>query len=1237
MKRIALLATVAALLASGAARGDQPITASQNFQGFHIYHLGDPATAADVSTAPIRVQELSLGSCLLKVAGSLPYHCGVAGTDYQAPLSAADATLVFPTATTVRVRSIGAYSIWGNPNGSTGIATDIGPATVVGQVPTFTGSSITWALPAAAAGAPNTVPYFDGSGTLAEATNAIGYDPANVRIGSRISSGLPQFQLHLLDEAGASDRGIALESDVTSTAGPGFEMFKSRGSYSARTVVANTDYLGRLAFNGFDGTSFVRVAQTGTHLITGSTIATGSVPAEWYVAVNQQGVSDPYSAGNPVPLKAQTFPTSARGFTASVAIGALPGVAISQTSSLVISGKGASGFGHNGRITISNPTVGADQGAQLIMQSDAISNAALTLTAHTATGIEGTDSVVVTSGNSGHSVWLEPANLPVLEVESPVKAGSIFVGSVAIHQPNSPSAGGSISSLKLYTDLDTQFGRVFQTAQNYTGGQGANTYNVENTFGPIQFWTNTGTRALAVAASASGVASTVQGGSLSTSATDGFLYIASGAGSPSGTPTTQTGTVPLYIDRTNNVLDFYSSGAWHSASAGLADPGSNGIVVRTGLNITTAGQLSGPVSTSGTSLATSLNLAGGSVSGALPCGSTPVLTGDITLSGCAATISANTVTNGDLRQSGPLALIGRSANSTGNVADIQATAGGGGVMRESGSAIGFGAITEAIVTNLVSDLAGKQATGNYVTSGTGPVTFAGPGAAATAINFGVGGLSGVLPLVNESAPAGTGIATTFGSAWNTSALTLTNGSVAYWNGTLAEDNARFFWDFTNHRFGIGTNAPTQLLDVRGDAVFGTHATGTSMRLMGVDTFASLSQAMFYPDAGTNAGAALYISPRGTGVGGTRAQLYVFNTDYHADDVNFEAFAVRTSGANPIVVGTQGNGTGVIRPLMLTAGGIDGATNQNQLLLNTDGSVSASSLSGGSDALVYALASGGKFQRVTLGAGIGLTGGVLNPTLGAGAPTTYGGSGQLLTSVTVDGFGNATGATAVTTLPCSNLPTFIGAMTNSGCTASLASTGVTAGTYGGPGSYVTSVQVNAAGQLVANPTVVTSPTTMTFSFFSSGPSLGSNRTDVTTMANGTSVAYSASSGTSPATTIAANAGTSSAAPLYVVPITGSTGQFKAYLEFGNGVGSGTGTVEVEMWDVNGDPGSAGNYTRVANCFVSIGVGNNSGTCGGFISPLAAAGDTIVVEASRTDLNSSLALTSVVLSVTASISQ
>lgn len=50
---------------------------------------------------------------------------------------------------------------------------------------------------------------------------------------------------------------------------------------------------------------------------------------------------------------------------------------------------------------------------------------------------------------------------------------------------------------------------------------------------------------------------------LGTTATDGFTYLPSCAGAPTGTPTAYTGIVPCVIDTTNGKLWSYYGGAWH--------------------------------------------------------------------------------------------------------------------------------------------------------------------------------------------------------------------------------------------------------------------------------------------------------------------------------------------------------------------------------------------------------------------------------------------------------------------------------------------------------------------------------------------------------------------------------------------------------------------------------------------------------------------------------------------------
>lgn len=55
-------------------------------------------------------------------------------------------------------------------------------------------------------------------------------------------------------------------------------------------------------------------------------------------------------------------------------------------------------------------------------------------------------------------------------------------------------------------------------------------------------------------------------GALSTTASDGYLYIPASAGAPTGAPTPYAGRVPLHCDSANNRLYVYIGGAWKSVT-----------------------------------------------------------------------------------------------------------------------------------------------------------------------------------------------------------------------------------------------------------------------------------------------------------------------------------------------------------------------------------------------------------------------------------------------------------------------------------------------------------------------------------------------------------------------------------------------------------------------------------------------------------------------------------------------
>ena len=195
------------------------------------------------------------------------------------------------------------------------------------------------------------------------------------------------------------------------------------------------------------------------------------------------------------------------------------------------------------------------------------------------------------------------------------------------------------------------------------------------------------------------------------------------------------------------------------------------------------------------------------------------LSGEVTTSGTgAATITNNAVTNAKLRDSGALSVIGRSANSSGDPADISASAASDAVLRESGSTLGFGTIATGAITDGAVTYAKMQdvsAASRFLcrgsASGSGDVqecTF-GSGLSLSGTQLtatgggGGGGGSSVFPTRFEfrlGTESGACISTADRTSQSTiylvpclceagSCLAITTGVATLWNGTDAVDFA----------------------------------------------------------------------------------------------------------------------------------------------------------------------------------------------------------------------------------------------------------------------------------------------------------------------------------------------------------------------------------------------------------------------------------------------------------------
>ena len=108
---------------------------------------------------------------------------------------------------------------------------------------------------------------------------------------------------------------------------------------------------------------------------------------------------------------------------------------------------------------------------------------------------------------------------------------------------------------------------TFSVADFYTDGNLNPIFNADaqSNWNPpaTMVWQFRGTEQMRITSAGNIVA----GGSvaLATTATNGFLYVPTCAGTPTGTPTAITGMAPIVVDTTNNKLYFYSGGQWRDA------------------------------------------------------------------------------------------------------------------------------------------------------------------------------------------------------------------------------------------------------------------------------------------------------------------------------------------------------------------------------------------------------------------------------------------------------------------------------------------------------------------------------------------------------------------------------------------------------------------------------------------------------------------------------------------------
>jgi len=234
--------------------------------------------------------------------------------------------------------------------------------------------------------------------------------------------------------------------------------------------------------------------------------------------------------------------------------------------------------------------------------------------------------------------------------------------------------------------------------------------------------------------------------------------------------------------------------------------------------------------------------------------------------------------------------------------------------------------------------------------------------------------------------------------WNTfnnkfTLPSLTSGSVLFSNGTtIAQDNSNLFWDDTNNRLGIGTNAPLLGLDTRGG--FNLYTSLGSHYLTSFSTSSSDSTLLFTRTAQNG----IYRFKLG-GSGGGGLEL---TTDFNTGECKFNAQGggffptIYSNGVERMRIPTTGN---VLLNTTTDAGfklDVNGTARVQNVLTVTKGAGNYFTLDAGADGsnLTLRFFKSGVYDNLLstrnltlvggfgIGDGLGLNGGFLATTVGS---------------------------------------------------------------------------------------------------------------------------------------------------------------------------------------------------------------------------------------------------------------
>ena len=366
---------------------------------------------------------------------------------------------------------------------------------------------------------------FAADSSLTGATNNFGFH-------SNIPSGSGRYNFYAAGNASnyfagnvgiGGDASVALETFASATnwvrnnsaAGiPIFAAYRSNGTLASKTVVSSGDEAGRFDVRGFDGTNFIQLAQINFHV--DGTPGTNDMPGRIVFQTTADGASSPTermrisNAGN-VGI-GQTSPASRLHVRQDQ----------DGTTRTIIQNRNGSGTPLS-ELTFITSAFDFSDNRYAYIQSGGGSSTYLSFgTCNASTPTERMQ--IAANGYVG--IGTAPA--------APFHVQTAVTSSTAIIANTGGTECFFILRNSVTTSNNTRIGAISADLTLTTGG----TERVRVT--------STGN---------------IHGTSGTTAMTDGFFYIPSAAGAPSGVPTAIAGRVPMYYDTTNNNFYVYN-GAW---------------------------------------------------------------------------------------------------------------------------------------------------------------------------------------------------------------------------------------------------------------------------------------------------------------------------------------------------------------------------------------------------------------------------------------------------------------------------------------------------------------------------------------------------------------------------------------------------------------------------------------------------------------------------------------------------